>query len=58
MKVKNLALIVSAFCTTGAMAANDTQRLEDKLAQLEARLEKAESRAAKAEAQIQVLEKQ
>ncbi len=32
MKVKTLALIVSAFCTTGAMAAKDTQRLEDKLA--------------------------
>lgn len=58
MKVKNIALLVSAFCSTAAMAANDTQRLEDKLAQLEARLEKAETRAAKAEAQIQVLEQQ
>ena len=58
MKVKTLALIVSAFCTTGAMAAKDTQRLEDKLAQLEARLEKAETRAAKAEAQIQDLKQQ
>lgn len=58
MKVKYLALLVSAFCSTAAMAANDTQRLEDKLAQLEARLEKAETRAAKAEAQIQVLEQQ
>lgn len=58
MKVKYLALIISAFCTTGAMAAKETGQLENKLAQLEARLEKAESRAAKAEAQIQALEQQ
>ena len=47
MKVKYLALLVSAFCSTAAMAANDTQRLEDKLAQLEARLEKAKNKGSK-----------
>jgi len=57
MKVKYLALIVSAFCTTGAIAANNTQQLEEKLAQLEARLENAENRATQAEAQIEALEK-
>lgn len=58
MRVKHLALIVSALCSTGVMAAKNNVSLEDKLAQLEARLESAESRATNAEAQIQALQQQ
>ena len=58
MRVKYLALIVSALCSTGVMAAKNNVSLEDKLAQLEARLESAESRATNAEAQIQALQQQ
>jgi len=58
MKMKYIALLVSALCTTGTLAAKNTPGLEEKLAQLEARLESAENRATRAEAQIQALQKQ
>lgn len=56
MRIKLIVLAVSALCSAGINAAQNSPDLEEKLAQLEARLEKAESRAEKAEAQIEQLE--
>lgn len=58
MRVKPIALAMSALCMPGAFAANTPLTLEQKLANLEARLENAENRAAQAEAQIKVLQQQ
>ncbi|WP_414641551.1 carbohydrate porin [Buttiauxella sp.] len=58
MKIKTLALFVSAMLSTGAIASTQQSALEQRLNQLEQRLQAAEQRASSAEAEIQQLKSQ
>ncbi|PXW44801.1 raffinose porin [Klebsiella oxytoca] len=60
MKIKYMALAISAIMSSGVMAAKNSpsEDINKRLAQLEQRLITAEQRAAEAEAQIQTLKQQ
>lgn len=60
MKIKYMALAISAIMSSGVMAAKNSpsEDINKRLAQLEQRLMTAEQRAADAEAQIQTLKQQ